>query len=69
MKFTFIENDQTKTTDLTLREVEARIILLKQLKKEFGFYQNDELATLICWLYNRHSGPDALELNKTAFLN
>lgn len=69
MKFTFTENDKTETTNLTLCEVATRIILLKQLKKEFGFYQNDELATLKCWLYNRHRGPGMMELTKTAFLN
>lgn len=65
--FTFTENNQIKTTILNVTEVQERIILLKELKKEFGFFQDDELATLVCFLYNRQKGPDALELNKEAF--
>jgi len=49
-------------------EVEAKIILLKELKKEADFCQHDELATLQCWLYNRHRGPGMMELSIEAFL-
>jgi hypothetical protein len=49
-------------------EVEAKIILLKELKKEAGFTQQNELASLQCWLYNRHRGPYAMELYIEAFL-
>lgn len=69
MNFTFTENNQpTSRTFTSVSEVEKRIILLKELKKEFGFNQEDELATLKCWLYNRHRGPGRMELTKEAFI-
>lgn len=69
MNFTFTENNQqTSRTFTSVSEVEKRIILLKELKKEFGFFQQDELATLKCWLYNRHRGPGRMELTKEAFI-
>jgi len=69
MNFTFTENNQqTSRTFISVTEVEARIILLKEYRKEFGFFQQDELATLQCWLYNRHRGPGMMELTKEAFI-
>ena len=69
MNFTFTENNQqTSRTFTSVSEIEKRIILLKELKKEFGFFQQDELATLKCWLYNRHRGPRRMELTKEAFI-
>ena len=67
MKISYTENNQQVTKSFTVQEVEARIILLKEYRKEFGFFQQDELVTLQCWLYNRHRGPGMMELTKEAF--
>jgi hypothetical protein len=52
---------------MNVSEVEAKIILLKELAKEAGFTQQNELASLRCWLYNRHRGPGMMELTVEAF--
>jgi hypothetical protein len=69
MKITFTENNkQTSKTFTSVSEVQSRIILLKEFAKEPGFFQQDELASLKCWLYNRHKGPGRMDLTKEAFM-
>jgi hypothetical protein len=68
MQISFTEHQQIVNKNFnSVSEVEKRIIILKENSKGFGFFQQDELATLQCWLYNRHRGPGMMELTKEAF--
>ena len=70
MQIQFTEHNQPALRNYnTVAEVEARILFLMADRHDPWFFQHDELATLRCWLYNRHRGPNSIELTKEAFID